>query len=96
MFVAMQLTVPIASAATLRLLWLVQLAKGVFSLLWPFRLTRESRVELVLLLAGGETVRLGATVRACTPTPGGFHIDLILDTLPEAQRRAMELATAMA
>ena len=89
----MQLCVPVPSPAMLRLLWLVQLAKGVFSLAWPLRLGRDERVELVLLLVDGARITLGARVRACTPAHGAYHVELLLDDLPEAQRRSVE-ATA--
>jgi hypothetical protein len=87
----MQLHVPIASVATLRLLWLVQIAKGVFSLQWPLQLARDQRVDLVLLV-GGERLHLGAEVRACTPAGGGYHVDLRLDPLTDPTRLEIEAA----
>jgi hypothetical protein len=87
----MQLHVPIASVATLRLLWLVQIAKGVFSLQWPRQVARDQRVDLVLAL-GTERVHLGAEVRACTPAGGGYHVQLRLDPLSDATRLAIEAA----
>ena len=90
----MQIYVPM-SLPTLRLLWLVQIGKGVFSLQWPLRVSREQRVELVLGV-GGERVPLGARVRACTPAGGAYHLDLTLDPLPEATRLAIESACAAA
>lgn len=94
MFVGMQLYVPM-SMATLRLLWLVQIGKGVFSLQWPLRLPRDERVELVLPV-GNERVALGARVRACTPGSGAYHVDLILDPIGEATRLAIESACTAA
>jgi len=88
MFIGMQLYVPM-SMATLRLLWLVQIGKGVFSLQWPLRVPRDERVELVLAVAE-ERVGLDARVRTCTPGNGSYMIDLILDPLPEATRLAIE------
>jgi hypothetical protein len=90
----MQLVVPIASPAMLRLLWLVQLAKGVFSVSWPIRIARDARVELVLLLHGGTQVRLPARVRACTPGNGAYNVDLLIESMPDAERRCLEEATA--
>ena len=90
MFIGMQLYVPM-STATLRLLWLVQIGKGVFSLQWPLRLPRDERVELVLPV-GDERVAIGARVRACTPASGAYHVDLILDPICEATRLAIESA----
>ena len=66
----MQLYVPM-SMATLRLLWLVQIGKGVFSLQWPLHLARDERVSLVLAV-GEERVTLGARVRSCTPGGGSL------------------------
>ncbi|HEX8953845.1 MAG TPA: hypothetical protein VF997_01100 [Polyangia bacterium] len=94
MFIGMQLYVPM-SVATLRLLWLVQIGKGVFSLRWPLRVPRDERVELVLPV-GEERIALGARVRACTPAQGAYHIDLILDPLGEPTRLAIESACAAA
>jgi hypothetical protein len=85
----MQLYVPIASLATLRLLWLVQIGKGVFSLQWPARIARDQRVELVLEVEG-ESLHMGARVRTCTPARVGYHVDLLLDELPEPVRVWME------
>ena len=90
MFIGMQLYVPM-SMATLRLLWLVQIGKGVFSLQWPLRLARDERVELVLAVAH-ERVELGARVRECRPSTGAYLVDLILDPLPEQTRLAIEHA----
>lgn len=90
MFIGMQLYVPM-SMTTLRLLWLVQIGKGVFSLQWPLRVARDERVELVLAVAE-ERVGLGARVRACTPGNGAYFIDLILDPLPDVTRLAIEHA----
>ena len=87
----MQLHVPIVSVATLRLLWLVQISKGVFSLQWPRPLMRDQRVEL-LLAVGRERVHLGADVRTCTPAGGGYHVQLRLDPLSDATRLAIEAA----
>jgi hypothetical protein len=84
----MQLYVPM-SVATLRLLWLVQIGKGVFSLQWPLRLVRDQRVDLVLAV-GDERLSLGASVRACTPANGAYHVDLRLDPLPDTTRQAIE------
>lgn len=94
MFSAMQIYVPM-SMPTLRLLWLVQIGKGVFSLQWPLRVARDERVELVLGVAG-ERVALDARVRACTPAMGAYHVDLILDPLPETTRLAIESVCAAA
>jgi hypothetical protein len=88
----MQLHVPIASVATLRLLWLVQIAKGVFSLQWPLQLMRDQRVDLVLSVGGSERVHLGAEVRACTPAGVGYHVQLRLDPLTDPTRLAIEAA----
>ena len=90
MFSAMQLYVPL-SMATLRLMWLVQIGKGVFSLQWPIYIPRDERVELVLAV-GSERVTLGARVRACTPGGGAWQVELLLDPLPEATRVAIEQA----
>ncbi len=90
----MQLYVPM-SMATLRLLWLVQIGKGVFSLQWPLRLSRDQRVELVLAVRD-ERLRFDARVRACTPSDGSYCVDLILDPLPEATRLAIETVCAAA
>ncbi len=90
----MQLFVPVGSPATLRLLWMVQLAKGVFSLVWPLRLGRDERVELVLLLADGRSIALPAHVRACTPSSGAYYVDLLIDAMPDEQRRSVEAAAA--
>jgi len=90
MFIGMQLYVPM-SMATLRLLWLVQIGKGVFSLQWPLRVARDERVELVLAV-DAERVGIGARVRTCTPRMGAYSIDLILDPLPEQTRLAIEHA----
>ena len=90
MFIGMQLYVPM-SMATLRLLWLVQIGKGLFSLQWPLRLARDQRVELMLDV-GGERVGLGASVRTCTPRAGSYVIDLLLDPLPGPTRLAIEQA----
>ena len=87
----MQLHVPIASVATLRLLWLVQIAKGVFSLQWPLQLVRDQRVDLVLSV-GGQRVQLGAVVRACTPAGAGYPVELRLDPLSGPTRLAIEAA----
>ena len=87
----MQLLVPIASVATLRLLWLVQIAKGVFSLQWPLQLARDQRVDLVLAI-GGQRVHLAGEVRACTPAGGGYHVQLRLDPLSDPTRLAIEAA----
>lgn len=84
----MQLYVPM-SILHLRLLWLVQIGKGVFSLQWPLRIPRDERVELVLAVAE-QRVPLGARVRSCTPSTGAYVVDLILDPLPEATRLAIE------
>jgi len=84
----MQIYVPM-SMPTLRLLWLVQIGKGVFSLQWPLRVARDERVELVLGV-GGERVPLGARVRACTPAGGAYHLELVLDPLSEATRLSIE------
>ncbi len=94
MFSGMQIYVPM-SMPTLRLLWLVQIGKGVFSLQWPLRVARDERVELVLGV-GSDKVSLGARVRACTPACGAYHVDLILDPLPEATRLAIESVCAAA
>ncbi|HEY2744836.1 MAG TPA: hypothetical protein VGL86_09445 [Polyangia bacterium] len=88
MFTAMQLYVPM-STAMLRLLWLVQIGKGVFSLQWPLQLSRDERVELVLGV-GGERVTLPARVRSCTPGGGAYQVELSLDPLPDATRAAIE------
>ncbi len=88
----MQLLVPVASPATLRLLWMVQLAKGVFSLVWPLRLARDERVELVLLLVDGRSLAFAARVRACTPAHGAYHVDLLIDEIADEQRRSIERA----
>jgi hypothetical protein len=87
----MQLNVPIVSVATLRLLWLVQISKGVFSLQWPRPLVRDQRVELVLTV-GRERVHLGAEVGACAPAGGGHHVQLRLDPLSDGTRLAIEAA----
>jgi hypothetical protein len=92
MFAPMQLYVPV-SVATLRLLWLVQIAKGVFSLQWPLQLLRDQKVELVIAV-GAERVSLGASVHACTPAGGGYHVSLRLDPLSDATRLAIESALA--
>jgi hypothetical protein len=92
----MQLVVPIASPAMLRLLWLVQLAKGVFSVSWPLRIARDSDVELVLLLHDGVRITLGARVRACTPSNGAYNVDLLIASMPDAERRSLEEAAATA
>ncbi len=88
MFIAMQLYVPM-SPAMLRLLWLVQIGKGVFSLQWPLQLGRDERVELVLGV-GGERLALGARVRSCTPGGGSYQVELNLDPLPDATRASIE------
>ena len=88
----MQLYVPMSSS-TLRLLWLVQIGKGVFSLLWPLTVSRDERVELVLGV-GDERMAMGARVRSCTPHGGAYHVDLILDPLPDETRSAIESACA--
>jgi len=95
-FVAMQLHVPIASPAMLRLLWLVQLAKGVFSVSWPIRIARDSEVELVPLLRDGARVCLPARVRSCTPGGGSWNVDLLLAEMSDAERRCLEEAAATA
>ncbi len=79
------------SVATLRLLWLVQMGKGAFSLQWPQPLGREQRVELVLAV-GSESIALAASVRACRPAAGGYHVELILDPLAATTRSAIESA----
>ncbi|MCU1281372.1 MAG: hypothetical protein JWM53_4918 [bacterium] len=89
----MQLYVPIASVATLRLLWLVQITKGVFSLQWPRQLARDQRVDLVVAV-GVECIHFGGEVRACTPAGGGYHVQLRLDPLSDATRLAIEAALA--
>ena len=91
MFIGMQLYVPM-SMATLRLLWLVQIGKGVFSLQWPLRLLRDERVELVLATDGGR-IGLGARVRSCAPSSGAYSVELILDPLAEATRVEIERAS---
>ena len=88
MFIAMQLYVPM-STAMLRLLWLVQIGKGVFSLQWPLQLGRDQRVELVLGVAG-ERMSLGATVRSCRPDGVAYQVELRLDPLPDSTRAAIE------
>ena len=88
MFIGMQLYVPM-SIQNLRLLWLVQIGKGVFSLQWPLRIPRDERVELVLAV-GDERVRIGARVRECKAAMGAYLVDLVLDPLPEATRLAIE------
>ena len=88
MFIDMQIYVPM-SIPNLRLLWLVQIGKGVFSLQWPLRLARDERVELVLAVAH-ERVELGARVRECRPSTGAYLVDLILDPLPESTRLLIE------
>jgi hypothetical protein len=90
----MQIYVPM-SMPTLRLLWLVQIGKGVFSLQWPLRVARDERVALVLGV-GGERVTLDARVRACTPAGGAYHLDLMLEPLPVATRLAIESVCAAA
>lgn len=90
MFSVMQLYVPL-SMATLRLMWLVQIGKGVFSLQWPLHIPRDERVDLVLAVAG-ERVTLGARVRACTPGGGAYQVELSLDPLSESARIAIEEA----
>jgi hypothetical protein len=87
----MQIHVPIASVATLRLLWLVQIAKGVFSLQWPLQLARDQRVDLVLAV-GTQRVRFGAEVRACSPARIGYHVELRLDPLGDVTKLAIEAA----
>jgi hypothetical protein len=84
----MQLYVPM-SMATLRLLWLVQIGKGAFSLQWPLRVARDERVLLVLGV-GAARVELGARVRACTPASDAYHLELTLDPMAEATRLAIE------
>jgi hypothetical protein len=88
MFIGMQLYVPM-STAMLRLLWLVQIGKGVFSLQWPLQLTRDERVELVIGV-GGERLSFGARVRSCTPGGGAYQVELSLDPLPEETRQTIE------
>jgi hypothetical protein len=88
MFIGMQIYVPM-SIPNLRLLWLVQIGKGVFSLQWPLRIARDERVELVLAVAH-ERVEIGARVRECRPATGAYLVDLILDPLPDATRLAIE------
>jgi len=90
MFSAMQLYVPM-SMATLRLLWLVQIGKGIFSLQWPLHLTRDEQVELVLGV-GGQRLTLPARVRSCTPGGGAYQVQLSLDPLPDETRQAIEQA----
>jgi hypothetical protein len=87
----MQLYVPL-STAMLRLLWLVQIGKGVFSLQWPLHLARDERVELVLGVAG-ERVAIGARVRSCKPGGGAYQVELSLDPLPDETRAAIESVT---
>ena len=90
MFIDMQIYVPM-SIPNLRLLWLVQIGKGVFSLQWPLRLPRDERVELVLATDSGR-IGIGARVRSCTPSSGTYCVDLILDPLAEATRVEIERA----
>ena len=88
----MQLYVPM-SMPTLRLLWLVQVSKGVFSLQWPLHIPRDERVTLVLAV-GEERVSLGGRVRSCTPGGGSYQVELSLVPLPDATRMAMEEVAA--
>ena len=92
--IEMELPVQIPSVATLRLLWLVQISKGLFSLEWPARLEREEAVELALRV-GARRIVLPATVRSCAPANQRFHVSLILAPLSDVLRHELEAALAM-
>jgi hypothetical protein len=83
----MELPVLIASNATLRLLWQVQISRGAFSLEWPSRVPTDARVDLVLVVDERRIV-LPARVRSCTPAARRYHVNLTLDPLPETAREA--------
>jgi len=90
----MDLPVPIPSVATLRLLWLVHLSKGTFSLEWPARLARDQHVKLVLHI-GSRLMVLPARVGSCVPSRARFVVNLTLDPLTDMARHEIESALAM-
>jgi hypothetical protein len=85
----MELLVPIASVATLRLLWLVQISKHTFSCEWPGPLPRDQAVDLVLRLGACHIV-LPARVRTCSPAGGRYHVNLILSEMSTTARAQLD------
>jgi hypothetical protein len=90
----MELPVLLPSVATLRLLWLVQISKGQFSVEWPARVERYERIELVLRI-GARRLVLPSAVRSCVPAGGRYHINLLLDPLTDVVRHEIESALQM-
>lgn len=84
-----QLPVVISSSAVLRLLWSVQLVKGVFSLEWPTVVGRDERVALELCLAQA-SVQLPATVQSCARAGARYHVTLMLDPLSDGAREKLD------
>ncbi|MDB4968709.1 MAG: hypothetical protein JWN44_4398 [Myxococcales bacterium] len=90
----MELPVIVPSVATLRLLWLVHISKGVFSVEWPARMSRDERVELVLRV-GARRLLLPGQVKSCVPSNGRFHLNLTLDPLTDVLCHEFESALSM-
>jgi hypothetical protein len=72
----------------LRLLWHLQISKGVMSLEQQRAVTVGMRVELVLVV-NAVTVALAAAVRSCVPQGAHFLVTIALDELGETQRFAI-------
>jgi hypothetical protein len=90
----MELPVLLPSVAMLRLLWLVHISKGQFSVEWPAHVDRNEHIKLVLRL-GARRVVLPSTVRSCVPVGRRYHVNLILYPLTDVIRHELESALSM-
>ena len=89
-----ELPVAVPSVAMLRLLWLVHVSKGTFSVEWPAQMRRDERVELVLRI-GARRLELPGRVKSCVPSGTRFHLNLTLNPLNDVLCHEFESALSM-